>query len=107
MKTSLILIAAALAGVSYFELRAQSPTSPPTAGTTLAYPYNQECIITLDPRADSKDLTPTQASPSGFQADGTLRGQLIYMSNEWCVLKDGSFENWVPRDKVLALRASK
>jgi hypothetical protein len=105
MKPSLIVIAVALAGVSYFELRAQNPASP--AGTTLAYPYNQECIITVDPRAERKDLTPTQASPSGFQADGTLRGQLIYMSDQWCVLKDGSFENWVPRDKVLSMRASK
>ena len=105
MKTSLIVLAAALAGLSYFELRAQNPAPP--AGTTLAYPYNQECIITVDPRAERMDLTPTQASPSGFQADGTLRGQLIYMSDEWCVLKDGSFENWVPRDKVLCMRASK
>jgi hypothetical protein len=108
MKTSLILIAAAIAGVSYIELRAQTPVpaSGPT-GTTLAYPYNKECIVTLDPRAERKDLTPSQASPSGFEADGTMRGQLVYMSDEWCVLKDGSFENWIPREKVLALRASK
>jgi hypothetical protein len=108
MKTFLLLIAAAAAGVSYYELRAQTPTpAGPATGTILAYPYNHECILTVDPRADRKDLTPTQASPSGFQADGTIRGQLIYMSDDWCVLKDGSFENWVPRDKVLSLRASK
>ena len=109
-RTSMILIAAAIAGVSYLELRAQSPTPTPgtgAAGTTLAYPYNKECIVTLDPRAERKELTPTQASPSGFEEDGTMRGQLVYMSDEWCVLKDGSFENWIPRDKVLALRASK
>ncbi|MCW1912009.1 hypothetical protein OJ996_00380 [Luteolibacter sp. GHJ8] len=106
MKTFLILTAATLATISYVQLGAQN-AKPPATGTTLAYPYNAECIITLDPRAERPDLSATQAAPAGFQPDGTLRGQLIYMSDEWCVLKDGSFENWVPRDKVLTMRASK
>ncbi len=112
MKTTLILLAVALAGVSYFELRAQNAPSP-ASGTTLAYPYNQECILTLDPRSERRESTSTQSSPAGFLSDSTyrgeltLRGQLIYMSAEWCVLKDGTFENWVPREKVLSLRVSK
>lgn len=105
MKTTLVLVAALLAGVSYFELRAQSPGS--SGGSKVAYPYGLECILTLDPIAERTIQTSSQASQSGYQADGTVRGQLIYMSDEWCVLKDGTFENWVPRDKVLSMRVSK
>ena len=106
MKTTLVLCAALAASVSYFELRAQSPTS--ASGTTVAYPYGQECILTLDPIAERTiQNSGSQATPSGFQADGTMHGQLMYMSDEWCVLKDGSYENWVPRSKVLSIRVSK
>jgi len=105
MKTTLILIIAAIAGVSYYDLNAQTPNPPPT--TKLAYPYGQECIITMDPLAPRTGQSTSQSAESGFQVDGTLRGQLIYMSDEWCVLKDGTFENWIPRNKVLSLRASK
>ena len=106
MKTTLVLIAALLAGVSYVELRAQSPATS-AAGTKVQYPYGGECILTLDPRAERAIANSTPATNSGFQADFTLRGQLIYMSEEWCVLKDGTFENWIPRDRVLNLRVSK
>ena len=105
MKTTLVLLAVLATGVSYLELRAQSPSS--SGGSKVAYPYGQECILTLDPIAERTIQTTSQASQSGFQADGTMRGQLIYMSDEWCVLKDGSFENWVPRSKVLSMRVSK
>ncbi len=104
MKTTLVLCTILAASVSYFELRAESPAT----GTKIAYPYGQECILTLDPIAERTiQNSSSQSTPSGFQADGTLRGQLIYMSDEWCVLKDGSYENWVPRAKVLAMRVSK
>lgn len=106
MKTTFVIIAALLAGVSYYELQAQSPSS--ASGTKVAYPYGQECILTLDPFAERTIQTSSsQATQSGFQADGTVRGQLIYMSDEWCVLKDGTFENWLPRSKVLSMRVSK
>lgn len=36
-----------------------------------------------------------------------VRGNLLAMTTEWVVLKDGSFENWIPRDKVVTLRASR
>ena len=85
MKTFLILTAATLATISYVQLGAQN-AKPPATGTTLAYPYNAECIITLDPRAERPDLSATQAAPAGFQPDGTWRGQLIYMSEEGSVL---------------------
>jgi len=111
MKTKgiLFLLASMAAGVSFLGLRAQSsgnPGSPPT--TTLSYPYGMgECIVTLDPQAYRHTSAPAPGEPSGFQSDGTLRGELIYLSDEWCVLKDGTFENWIPRTKLLMIRVSK
>jgi hypothetical protein len=36
-----------------------------------------------------------------------VKGNLLAMTGEWIVLKDGTFENWVPREKVITLRASR
>lgn len=35
-----------------------------------------------------------------------VRGNLLAMTTDWVVLKEGSYENWIPRDKVITLRAS-
>ena len=108
MKAALLILATAACGLSYFDLRAQTPATPGAAsGTKLAYPYGQECIVTVDPQANQNIPVSAQREASGFHADGTLRGQLIYVSDEWCVLKDGTFENWIPREKILSLRVSK
>lgn len=108
-KVILLLAASAIAAGTFMDLRAQTPATPgvPPAGTKLAYPYDKECIVTIDPQAARAIPVNAQSDPSGFQPDGTLRGQLIYLSEEWCVLKDGTFENWIPRQKVLVIRASK
>ena len=85
-----------------------SPSDAQTNGgkkATVNYPYGSECVVTLDPRAWPETTPPTNTS--GFVSPATARGQLIYLSEDWCVLKDGSFENWIPREKVLMLRASK
>lgn len=104
-KAILLLLAAMAAGVSYLDIRAQTPAS--SSGTKVSYPYGNDCIVTIDPRADRKLPLSTTTDSSGFQQDGTLRGTLIYLSEEWCILKDGTFENWIPRDKVLTMRVSK
>lgn len=108
-KAILLLAAASVTTAALLDLRAQTPATPatPPAGAKLAYPYGQECIVTVDPQAPRTVPVNAQSDPSGFQPDGTLRGQLAYLSEEWCVLKDGTFENWIPRDKVLVIRASK
>jgi hypothetical protein len=31
---------------------------------------------------------------------------LIRLSEDWCVLKDGNAENWIPTDKILMIRVS-
>lgn len=107
-KAILLLAAAAVTGATILELHAQTPGTPGASpASKQAYPYGQECIVTVDPQAQRAIPVNAQSDPSGFQADGTLRGQLTYLSEEWCVLKDGTFENWIPRGKVLLIRASK
>ena len=36
-----------------------------------------------------------------------VKGNLLAMTSDWIVLKEGTFENWVPREKVITLRASR
>lgn len=45
--------------------------------------------------------------PLTTQRGETVRGTLLSISSEWVVVKDGSYENWVPREKVMTLRASR
>ncbi len=105
-KAALLLLAAAMTGASYFQLRAQTPPAGPPE-TKFSYPYGKECIITLDPKASkSVPLSGNRGGP-GFESDGTLRGTLVYCSDEWCILQDGVSEKWIPRDKVLVMNAAK
>jgi hypothetical protein len=32
---------------------------------------------------------------------------LVSIDAEWLIVKDGTYESWIPRDKVLFLRASR
>ncbi len=34
-------------------------------------------------------------------------GTLIAMTDQWIIVKEGSDENWIPRDKVMLMKASK
>ena len=34
-------------------------------------------------------------------------GTLIAMTDQWIIVKEGSDENWVPREKVMLMKASK
>ena len=36
-----------------------------------------------------------------------VSGTLLAMTDQWIVLQEGTFENWVPREKVVTLRASR
>ena len=34
-------------------------------------------------------------------------GTLIAMTDQWIIVKEGSDENWIPREKVMLMKASK
>jgi len=85
--------------------KAQAPAGEGDSGAK--YPYGKECVVTVDPQTWPAGTAATPGKAGGFQPDWTVRGQLILLNDQWCVLKDGTFENWIPREKVLVLRASK
>jgi len=95
-----------VAGALLIEGKAQAPAGEVTEGS-VKYPYGKECVVTVDPQTWPAATAATPGKAGGFQPDWTVRGQLILLNDQWCVLKDGTFENWIPREKVLVLRASK
>ena len=109
MKTLLSLLAgAALIGaavsVSTPSVQAQHAVVP----AEMKAPFGQLCIVTLDPRAERTVKPAADAlKKTSLTGDDTVEGTLVRVDEEWLVLKDGSYENWIPRDKVLFMRASR
>ena len=104
--TLTIASAAALGGFALMGLQGQTPTTPNPAPAKVELPFGRNCIVSGDPRASRVELPASKNQASGFEADGTAKGQLIRLSDDWCVLKDGNAENWIPTDKILMIRAS-
>jgi hypothetical protein len=109
MKTVLSLLAGAAviaAAVSFpgSTVNAQQAVAP-AAG---AIPVGLRCIVTLDPRATGNS-TPglSVQEKTGLTAEDTVEGTLVSTGGDWLVLKDGTYENWIPRDKVLFMRVSR
>lgn len=110
MKISLLLGGAAallIPATALIELRAQPSALQEASKVT--FPYGLECVITLDRNTLTWDpaASALPPGPSGFYDDWTARGHLIYLNDEWCVLKDGTYEDWIPRRKILMIRASR
>lgn len=104
MNSKMLVLPAALVLGSLFLAGSDAQTAPEQKNG-LGYPYERPCVVTLDPRAAGE--FEAGSNVTGLNAPVTARGDLIYLSAEWCVLREGSYENWIPRDKVLMLRASK
>jgi hypothetical protein len=109
MKTLLSLLAGAAligAAVSFStpSVQAQQAVAP----AEVKPPFGQLCIVTLDPRAERAVKPAGDAlKKTSLTGDDTVEGTLVLLDNEWLVLKDGTYENWIPRDKVLFMRASR
>jgi hypothetical protein len=108
MKSTSLFVAslAAVGGFALMGLKGQTPVTPGAAPAKVDIPLGKKCIVSVDPQASRAGLPATENRASGFEADGTAKGELIRLSDDWCVLKDGSAENWIPTDKVLMIRAS-
>lgn len=109
MKTKMLFIAVGLAAVGALFIPREAVGQQPEASerSAVSSPLGQECVVTVETQAWMK-ASPTQPdSKSGFYGDYTLRGKIIQWQNDWIVLKDGSYENWIPREKVLSVRVSR
>lgn len=85
---------------------AQSAGLPERLPAPAETPINCRCVVTVDPQFRASD-SAEQSPKGGFTGPNMLEGVLVRMDQEWLVLKDGSFENWIPRDKVLTVRVSR
>ena len=105
--SSLLGVAIALAIVASPSLAsAQSANLPEKVPAPTEIPLNCRCVVTVDPQFRSTD-PQEQSSKGGFTGPNLLEGVVIRMDQEWLVLKEGSFENWIPRDKILTIRVSR
>ncbi len=114
MRTSLSLLAAALVvGLVLIPrpvANGQSPAAGGEPGQDVG-PVGCSCVVTLDPQRDRE--TPTGGTRrdgtlrSGIESGGIVTGTLVRCDAQWVVLRDGTYENWIPRDKVLSMRVSR
>jgi hypothetical protein len=87
------------------DVRAQQAV-PPAPG--VKPPLGQLCILTLDPRAErTGKLVDESLKKTNLTHADTVEGTLLMLDADWLVLKDGTYENWIPRDKVLFMRVSR
>ncbi|HEX7260199.1 MAG TPA: hypothetical protein VF258_00130 [Luteolibacter sp.] len=109
MKTK-IALSVILAAAATFALIDRPLAAPDTASAKpeLALPLDLECVVTIENQAWMANLPTQSPGPaSGFRADFTVQGKLIQINPDWVVIKDGTYENWISRDKVLNIRASR
>lgn len=80
--------------------------SPPKAD--LLFPLNTECVVSIGNEAWMENARSHAPGPaSGFLPDFTIQGKLLVVSPEWIVIGEGSYENWISRDRVVNIRASR
>ncbi|HVJ46087.1 MAG TPA: hypothetical protein VM511_06855 [Luteolibacter sp.] len=108
MKTKICLLALAGVTAAVTLIPRQAEAQPPAAKTPpVESPVGLECVVSVEIQAwmDRPLLQPAQQS--GFFPDYTLRGKIVELGPEGVVLKDGNFENWISRDKVLSIRVTR
>jgi hypothetical protein len=95
--------------IPYARAGARSTAGPLIPGTArVEYPLNLFCTVTVDSRSNEKPvLAGTALKATGFVAPDTAEGILIRLDSEWVVLRDGSYESWIPTHKVIMIHASK
>jgi hypothetical protein len=107
MKSKLFLIVGCVAVLVAAPLWSSSGHAPAGADPVVdEAPLGRSCVVTLDSRDGPKPVHPGEANAlSGFIAPDTARGVLLRLDAGWVVLRDGTDENWIPREKVLMIRA--
>ncbi|MEK7949404.1 hypothetical protein [Luteolibacter soli] len=111
MKSILSLLAGAAAvavAVPFFTQPsvAQQPSGSP-AVRTVSYPTGVRCVVTLNPEVAATKRSGGTNSDTFEVLDNKVQGDFLTIDSEWLVLKEGNYENWIPRDKVLSMRVSR
>jgi hypothetical protein len=97
MKTKLFLLASLItAVVVYFGMpsdqAAAQPSESQAAGTP---PIGRLVEVTL------------VAWPISSQPAAKVTGNLLAMMDDWIIVKEGSYEHWVPKEKILDMKVSR
>ena len=70
-------------------------------------PLNLQCVVTIENEAWMANVSSRSPGPtSGFLPDFTIQGKLLVVGPDWVVIGDGTYENWISRDKIVSIRAS-
>ncbi|WP_193211981.1 hypothetical protein [Luteolibacter marinus] len=112
MKTKILPLLcglAVIAMVAIFNTGASAQDKPVEGDAAkVAVPLGLRCVVTLDPAADDPSTSTVEPlRSSGFTALNTSEGVLVRLDAEWVVLRDGNYDNWIPRQKVLLMRSSR
>ena len=86
---------------------AQAQTPAAKAAESVASAVGRRCVITLDPQDPAKKREGQVNSDSYKVLENKVEGELLEITPGWVVLKDGNYENWVPRDKSLFMRVTR
>lgn len=110
MKTKIVWYAAGIAAVSLLlsarPLSVVEKIGPPKSDIYL--PLNLECVLTIEDEAWMANAGSRSPGPSsGFLPDFTIQGKLLEVGPEWVVIGEGTYENWISRDKVVSIRVSR
>ena len=110
MKTKIALSVVAVLAVTFFlidhPLAIMEKTAP--SKSDVPFPLNLECVVTIENEGWRDNPRPkVPGPPSGFLPDFTIQGKLIHVGSDWIVIKEGTYENWISRDKVVNIRASR
>lgn len=106
--TLLAGVAAVAVAVSFVTQpsQAQQPTGNPAA-KTVSYPVGCRCVVTLNPEVSATRRAGGANTDTYEVLDNKVQGDFLTINTEWIVLKEGNYENWIPRDKVLSMRVSR
>ena len=109
MKTKLLILSVSVVAAAAFLVPrvAEGQPSAGQAKTAIEWPLGSECVVTVQTQAWMNTPVLPPGKQSGFEPDYTLKGKVVYWGADWIVLRDGTYENWISRDKVLTVRASR
>lgn len=110
MKTKLSLFVGLVAVVAY--ILSDSPfaaTEVPTpAKPAIALPVDLDCVVTIDSQSRMGSVgSLAPGPPSGFRPDFSIQGKLLHLGSDWIVIKEGTYENWISRDRVVSIRTAR